>query len=266
MKTNRQQNEQIRMALSQRAINIEPSEELFSKIKTNINEQESGKIMGNKVAGIRKGKRLAIIAASFVLLGSIAVLGTTMGRSWVGHTTLKYKAFPSQEKILKDVGFVPKYTQSLPGGFEYVNGGTGESELSDDAGDVLTKTKKVRLGYKRGNEKAGLSLNITQIDEVFLDSHETSQLVGDLDGITLYYYEKDYKFVPPSYELAQEDKRAYEAGELEISYGASEISLENVQGLSWYEDGLQYMLMGSDFGFTVEEMIDMAKAVIGENR
>lgn len=266
MKTNRQQNEQIKVALSRRAINIEPSEELFSKIKTNINEQESRKIMGDKVAGIRKGKRLAIIAASFVLLGSIAVLGTTMGKSWVGHTNLKYRAFPSQEKILKDVGFVPKYTKSLPGGFEYTNGGTGESTLSDDAGNVLTKTKEVSLGYKRGNEKPALNLNITQIDEAFLDSHETSQLAGELDGIALYYHEQDYKFVPPSYELTEEDKRANEEGELEISFGSSEVSIENIQSLSWYEDGLQYMLMGNDFGFTVEEMIEMARVVVGVDR
>lgn len=265
MKTNRHQNEQIKSALSQRAVKIDSPEGLFNKIKTNIKEQECGQTMGNKVIRMGKGKRLAVIAATFILLGSIAVLGTTMGKSWVGHTNLKYKVYPSQEKVLKDVGFVPKYTQSLPGGYEYNNGGTGESTLTDGSGNVLTKTKEVTFGYIRQEDLSRLGLTIRQLEEEFFDNRE-SKLVGDLDGIALYYYDKDYKFVPPSYELTEEDKRAKEAGELEISYGASKVSIENIQGLSWYEDGLGYMLMGSGCNFTVEELIEMAKVVVAQNR
>lgn len=261
MKMNKESNEQIKLALLQVTNEIEPSGELFDKIKKDIYKKECGETMKSKVTKVKKGRRLAAMVASFILLGSLTVLGVTMGKSWVGHTNLKYKTFPNQEKILKDVGFTPKYSESLPGGFEYVNGGTGESKLSDDAGNVLTQTKDVTLGYKRENEKATLDLSITQVEERFLDNKE-SQLVGDLNGISLYYYQQDYKFVPENYELTEEDKRAKEAGELEISYGASEISISNVQGLSWYEDGLKYMIMGSDYGFTVEEMIDMATVII----
>ena len=201
------------------------------------------------------------MAASFVLLATLSVLGVSMGKSWVGHTNFKYKNFPSKEQMLKNVGFIPKYSDSLPGGFEYANGGTGESTLSDDAGNILTKAKEVTLGYKRENEESSLTLSITKIEKAFLDNRE-SQLVGNLDGIDLYYYEKDYKFVPANYEPTEEDKRANEAGELEISYGASEISICNIQGLSWYEDGLEYCIIGSDYEFTIEEMIGMAKVVI----
>lgn len=261
MKINKKSNQKIKLALLQGTNEIEPSAELFDKIKKDIYEQECGEIMKNKVTNFKKGRRLVVIAASFVLLGSLTVLGITMGKSWVGHTNLKYKTFPSQEKILKDVGFIPKYPESLPGGFEYANGGTGESKLSDDAGNILVQTKNIALGYKRENEKSILSLSITQLEEQFLDNKE-SQLVGDLNGINLYYYQQDYKFVPANYELTEEDKKAKEAGELEISYGASEISVCNMQGLSWYEDGLEYMIMGSDYSFTVEEMIDMAAVII----
>ncbi|HHX61356.1 MAG TPA: hypothetical protein GX707_11700 [Epulopiscium sp.] len=261
MKMNKESNQQIKLALLQGTNEIEPSAGLFDKIKKDIYEQECGETMKNKVTSFKKGRRLAVIAASFVLLGSLTVLGVTMGKSWVGHSNHKYKTFPSQETILKDVGFIPKYPESLPGGFEYDNGGTGESTLSDDAGNILTQTKDITLGYKRANEKASLSLTITQIGEAFLDNKE-SQLVGNLDEINLYYYNQDYKFVPPNYALTEEDKKAKEKGELEISYGAREVSINNVQGLSWYEDGLQYMIMGSDYNFTVEEMIEMATVII----
>lgn len=261
MKINKGSSEQIKFALLQGTDQIEPSAGLFDKIKKDIYNKECGERMEGKGRSFKKGSRLAVLVTSFILLCGLTVLGATMGKSWIGHTNLKYKTFPSQERIFKDVGFVPKYTESLPGGFEYANGGIGESKLSDDAGSILTQTKNVDLGYKRENEKSTLNLSITQVEEKFLDNKQ-SQLVGDLNGINLYYYQQDYKFVPPNYELTEEDKRAKEAGELEISYGAPEISICNVQGLSWYEDGLYYTIMGSDYSFTVEEVIDMATHII----
>ena len=261
MKINKGSSEQIKFALLQGTDQIEPSAGMFDKIKKDIYNKECGEKAEGKGRVFKKGKRLAVLVTSFILLCGLTVLGATMGKSWIGHTNLKYKTFPSQERIFKDLGFVPKYTESLPGGFEYANGGIGESKLSDDDGSILTKTKDVDLGYKRKNGKSTLNLSITQVEEKFLDREE-SQLVGDLNGINLYYYQQDYKFVPADYELTEEDIRKMEAGELEISYGASDISLSNIQGLSWYEDGLQYMIMGGNFGFTVEEMIDMATHII----
>lgn len=261
MKMNKESNEEIELALLQVTNEIEPSEDLFDRIKKDIYKKESGQTMKNKKSSSKKGRRIVTLVASFILLFSITVLGVTMGKSWIGYTSLKYKTFPSQEKIFKEVEFSPKYTELLPGGFEYVNGGTGESELLDDAGNLLTQTKNVSLGYKRENEKSMLDLSISQVEEKFLDN-KASQLVGEINGINLYYYQQDYKFVPPNYELTEEDEKAKEVGDLEISYGASEISISNVQGLSWYEDGLEYMIMGSDYGFTTEEMIKMARVII----
>lgn len=60
----------------------------------------------------------------------------------------------------------------------------------------------------------------------------------------------------------QEDKTAYEAGKIEISYGSSQVSYESVQALSWYEEGLHYTIMGSDYNFTIEQMLEMSKIII----
>ena len=259
MKINKGSNEQIKLALLQGTDEIEPSAGLFDKIKKDIYEKEYEETIKSKASGSKKVRRLTVLVASLVLLCSLTVLGVTMGKSWIGHTSPKYKTFPSQEKIFKDVGFIPKYTESLPGGFEYANGGIGGSKLFDDAGNILTETKDVSLGYKRGESR--LNLSITQVEERFLDNKE-SQLVGDSNGINLYHYQQSYKFVPPNYELTEEDKKAMETGELEISYGVSEISICNSQSLSWYEEGLQYMIIGSDYDFTVEEMVDIAKFII----
>lgn len=70
-----------------------------------------------------------------------------MGGSRRGHSQMKYINFPNEEKVLKDVGFSPKYTESLPSGFKYSRGGVGESQLTDDAGNILTKTQEVTFSY-----------------------------------------------------------------------------------------------------------------------
>lgn len=263
MNINKRSNEQIKSVLSEELDQIKPSDELFNRIKVDIEKKECVKEMENNTINFKKGKRLTILVSSFILLFSITVLGVTMGKSWISTSNHQYKNFPSQEKILNDVGFIPKYTEVLPGGFEYFSGGIGESKLSDESGNTLTQTKDVDLGYKRKNEKSVLNLSITQVEEQFLDNKE-DQLVGDLNGVSLYYSQKDYKFVPANYKITEEDKKAEEEGKLIITYGASEVSVENIQNLSWYEDGLEYMIIGNDYGFTVQEMIDMASAVINK--
>ena len=260
MKKNKKYDEEIKSILVEKANTIDPSVELFDKIKKDIHEREDKKIMRNKVRGFKKGKRVAVMVASLILIGSLTVMGVKMGKSWVGSSNNKYNTFPSPEKVLKDVGFLPKYPKSLPGGFEYVSGGTGKSTLLD-GGNVLTETKELNLAYKNEGEESLVNLSITQIDEAFVDNNE-SELIENLNEIDLYYYNKDYKFVPVDYELTEEDKKAVEMGELEISYGVSEISFSDIQSLSWYQDGLHYIIMGDNQGFTVEEMIDMATVII----
>ncbi|MCR6546513.1 hypothetical protein [Dehalobacterium formicoaceticum] len=263
MKINEYKDEEIRLNLIQKAAEAEPSAEMFSRIKKNITETGYEEKMRGKIFGFKRGKMsVAVLTCCVLLLVSTAVIGTNLATSWKGHSTnSQYMTFPSVDRVIKDVGFAPKYTEMLPGGFKFSRGGTGESELSDEAGNVLTKTKDVNFAYTRGSEKSSISLNVSQIKEEFIDN-SSSSLVDNYNGINLYYYEKDYKFVPPAYELTEEDKKAYEAGELEISYGSPEVSYQNIKGLSWYEDGLQYMIMGSDYNFTLKEMVEMSKAII----
>lgn len=67
--------------------------------------------------------------------------------------------------------------------------------------------------------------------------------------------------MPENYELTEADRKAQEEGTLAISIGAPEVSVEQVQGLSWYEEGLAYMLMGNDHNFSVEQMMEMAEVI-----
>ena len=54
-------------------------------------------------------------------------------------------------------------------------------------------------------------------------------------------------------------------GSLQVGYGdpSSEIEEYNVQSVSWYEDGIKYLIMNWNYDdLTKDQMIDMAKEVI----
>lgn len=255
---------QIKKSLADEAMMIEPSNELFNKIRKDIYEKECNETMKNKSWKLNKGKKLGMVTALCIAIGSVTVIGATIGRSWVGHIANNtYMSFPAVEKVKEDVGFAPKYTEELPGGFKYSRGGIGESQLMDESGAVLTSNKQVTFMYKGEDKKLNLSLDVTKIEEKFVD-HTASKLVGEYNGIQLYYYEQDYKFVPESYKLTEEDKAAQASGKLEISIGASEVSCENIQSINWYEGGMEYTIIGNDYHFDVEQMIAMAKTIIDQ--
>ena len=54
-------------------------------------------------------------------------------------------------------------------------------------------------------------------------------------------------------------------GSLQIGYGdpSDKIEEDNNQTVSWYENGIEYMIMNSNYDdLTKDKMIDMAKEVI----
>ena len=66
MKISKYENEEIRLSLTQKAAEIEPSVNLFSKIKRNISEMESEEEMKFNLFGFKK-RKLSIANLCFVL-------------------------------------------------------------------------------------------------------------------------------------------------------------------------------------------------------
>ena len=259
---NHKKEEWIKNILNEKVEDIKASETLWNKIRIDIYEKEQNNMMKNKWFNLQKSKKL-IITTLCVAVGSVTVIGATLSKGWIGHSTIKYTQLPSIERVQKDVGFAPKYVDELPGGFKFENGAVGTSTLTDEAGKAIVEAKNISFSYVKDNDKRPVFLDTEKIDQKYIE-HSDSILVKTENEVDFYYYEKIYKFVPVDYELTEADNKAYKAGELEISYGASEISLEQVQSLSWYEEGIAYSLLSYDYDFEVDELLEMAEAVRGE--
>lgn len=265
MRQNNKEMNLLKDTLEQKANEIEVSSSLFNQIRVGIYEKEEENKMDNKKFSFKNKKRAIVTMIGCVALLSMTVIAGTFGRSWVGHSNHKYQTFPDVVTVQKDLGFVPKYVESLPSGFEFESGGTSESDLLDEANKVLTHTKGLILAYMQDSTGKTVNMSAEKMEEKYIEYGVDNKLQETYKGYPLYYYEKTYKFVPEGYELTERDQRAYDVGEMEISVGSrsSEVSVQQVQSISWNERDIRYSVMGNDLGDSAGEiLLEMAKTII----
>lgn len=262
MRKNNQEDNLLKEVLNQKANGIEVGDGLLNQIKVNIYEREGEISMKNKRFSFKNKKRALVMMMGCIALISTTVIAGAFGKGWTSYTTVKYPTFPSVEAVQKDIGFVPKYVESFSNGFEFKVGGIGENQLIDDANNTVIETKSITLGYEQESTGKQINMNAEQMEEKYMVHGSDEKMQETYKGYPLYYYEKTYKFVPEDYELTEEDQKAYDAGEMEISFGSSEVSVEQIQSISWYEEGVRYSIGGNDLNLPVEELLDMAKTII----
>ena len=133
-----------------------------------------------------------------------------------------------------------------------------------DSEDIVQETF-VQAYVKRASiVKAGLP-------EITLDEYVSRPEEGDAegthyekDGVSYYYSEMDCLFVPPSYELSEEEKAAEQAGTLNVGYGSDEVERSRYACVKWKADGVSYLLMGFEPALTESQMVEMAQEVMEE--
>ena len=63
-------------------------------------------------------------------------------------------------------------------------------------------------------------------------------------------------------EMTEADKEAEAEGKLVFSYGASDVTISEVQSVTWKQDGIEYQLMQIDGKLSAEELTEMAGEAI----
>ena len=103
--------------------------------------------------------------------------------------------------------------------------------------------------------------NICEKEREYTEDELAHTQVIESDGMTYYFSQSNYLFVPEGYELTADEKKAAADGELFISEGSSKREEEVYTNLSWNEDGKQHLLFGADLDMSAEELLDMAKQI-----
>lgn len=235
----------IQQVLEAKAEQIHVSENREARILREVSarkREEHGRMKGF-------GKKIAAAAACLITGTCYAAVKLSGVES---HTRMEYTSFAQMEKAEKKAGFDGKFVESFENGFTFYLGGTGYTQGMDENGGGLGKEySALTLTYKNEEDQL-LSLNITNGDP-YVDAGEAFA-----EGYTVL----ECKFVPPDYELTEEDLARQESGELNIAYGTATVEGETVESYGWVDDGIYYVLSVSDCDLGSEEMENMAQEIM----
>jgi uncharacterized membrane protein (Fun14 family) len=215
------------------------------------------------------GKLLVAVCAIFCLTCMTALAANGIINGWVSHNMTNTETENYSEladKAIAKLDFDPLLVESFSNGYEFQRGGLSVTNGLDENHQKMSQNY-YELDVWYVNKASG--------DRVVLTANQLpeTQSAEDLSGrpaavtttygdVTLTYQLDHYKFVPPNYELTDEDIAAEADGSLFISYGSDEVELMDFASVSWTLDGINYTLSGFDTVLDSEEMVGMAEEVI----
>lgn len=252
---------------------LELQEEGSRRNQQNIRMNKSGK----KLSGENQMKKwslpkMAAATALCFLLGGGAVLaaGKISGTIVSGRAKVDYRDYGDLGKAEEQAGMQFYAPESFSNGYVMESINLNDISDVDEDGQKRNPRKGMTLVYRQGTEKnsdaSKINLDVSGAQDSSGDSaQEICQDSREVDGITLYYIEAEYLFVPPDYEPTKEEaKREESDSNFHISYGSDEKETSIYRGVSFRKDGLQYTLFGMDTGLTGQELLDMAEEIVRE--
>ena len=236
---------------------IEISQEIQNRIllkSRQTNKEKENYFMKSK-------RKISILAAAATLiLGIAAFAANSIVTSWhsSSYNTPEYTSLPTEEQCIKDVGYSPVLIGVFDNGYAFENGSVVKNDLQNNGNQSVEKFKSLTFRYtKNGN-------TVTFSQEKFNSEIEMAgTIVAAKDGINIYYYRCINKFVPVDYTQTEEDKKAEANGELVFSYGTNEVTISQIQSVTWVTGGIHYQLMQIDGDLSLDDLVSMAYETIG---
>ena len=105
-----------------------------------------------------------------------------------------------------------------------------------------------------------MALDIEKAD--FVNSTAVPDQKFTYNGITLNYSLDNYRFVPPDYQVSDEEQAAMDSGKLYLSYGSDKVENSVVQNIYWEDEGAVYTLLAFDSTLGPDDFYEMACEVI----
>ncbi len=237
----------MKEALAERVQNVEPSAQMLENIRKEAEERR-------KETGFMKFGMKKIVAVAAVCVMSVTAYAATQLAGVSVGTTNNITAYEDVAKAEKKLDMDAKYVECFDNGFTFDRAGTGQEQGKDEEGNSIGNAYNVlAISYK--NEEGQILHFSVQDGNSFVDAGQEA-----LTGYTV----TANKFVPPDYELTEEDKEMQEAGELNIAFGSEKVELMTYESYYWQDGGLYYSLGAFDCDFGEASMRDMAAQIMAE--
>lgn len=259
----------IKECLKNEAYKVSTSEDLFFKVRNEILIKEEKRNFNMKYKFLRP--KTALIAGVICVLTTVTCMAATNLSGWYGSSSklTEIKTFPTKEIVQDKVGFTPKYIESFGNGFKFETFNYSNNEIKNEKGDAVDKFKGADFQYAKDGAENNqyLTMSAEKIDQKYIDENKLNNVATEnYNGITIEYTSNQYKAVPEGYEPSEEERELENKGLLQIGYGSNEIEVSQNQAVIWYEDGISYCILNSNYNeLDKEDMINMAIEVINQN-
>ncbi|WP_252238848.1 hypothetical protein [Clostridium sp. VAP51] len=269
-KLNDSMDKKITECLNKKSDEISAPENMFFKIRAGILKENKGGLFNMKFK-FSKPKIAILVGLLCIATTVTGVAASTNGLSWIGSSSRfnDINKFPATDKVEDTVGFLPKYVETFDGDFEFKSFNFSNQDLKKDDGEVITSTKTADFQYKRSGASSNqhLYLSAQKVEEKYTGSNEENSYndVVYYNNLKIDYHSFKYKGVPEKYVPTDEELKMVDEGTLQIGYGLDKITEDNMQCVSWYENGIQYSILNSNYDdVDKDQMIEMAKTVINK--
>ena len=147
----------------------------------------------------------------------------------------------------------------LDDGYTFADASIADFDAVDEDGIKVGNESELDIMYEKDGKR--LNYSVKKGATALSDAELVSAEVIEQDGVTYYYMQNDYLFLPPDEEPTAEEAAAQDAGTLFISYGSDEREEQTSYSLHWNADGQSYSLMGFDLDMSAQEMVEMAAQI-----
>ena len=223
--------------------------------KNHLTKKENYKMFSKK-------KFALVTAAAIIVLGIAVFAASGIVTSWYGFSSSipEYTSLPSVEQTIKDVGYAPVLMERFNNGYVFDDGSVLENSLEDDGNNSIEKFKSFSFRYT----KDGDTISFTQA-QYNAETQQYGVLIASENGTDIYNTGYTNKVVPPDYKQTEEDMKAEESGELVFTYGSDDVSISEVNAVSWEIGNMHFDLLQIDGKLSNDELLQMAKEVIAQN-
>lgn len=245
----------IRSALLKEAESYDPPAGLKQKIDVRLKQQEQTGITVIKKFRLRKA--IAAAALACAMTGSICLAAGKISGYYSGTSSefTKITDFSDISRLEKKAGVKTGAQKTLTNGFVFVDANIRDVDVTDAHGHVLKSFQDVAVCYEKDEKRVDYVVGGIQD----MEPEDKFKQVIESDGVTYYFSQDNYLFVPDGYEPSPEEQKAQKAGKLFISTGTDVREERVVVGLSWYMDGQRYLLSGEDLDMNADELLAMAQ-------
>lgn len=212
-------------------------------------------------------KKVVAAAAAIALIGSMTAMAAGRLASREAHSDLRDQVtdYSKLNRIEAEAGFVFPAVEEFSNGFRFVSAVPSDNSDYDEEGNVLSSYKGVALNYTDGSQDVSVYIYQSRSYDDGNASNApgiTPVWEGEKDGLNLRVTRTVFKFVPPDYELTQEDLAAQESGSVVFSYGSSSVREQVSYNCVLEKGGLSYDLLGFDLTMEPEELAGMAAELL----